>query len=58
MSKKKLWLAILTDEQRVLREHGRYDELSLTDEQKQALGEEGCCWIESPTFYSQSMWCD
>ncbi len=51
------WLEVLTDEQRELRKQGRYDELNLTEEQKAALGEEGCCWIESPTFYANSQWC-
>ena len=55
MSKKE-WLSILTEEQRELRRQGRYDEINLTKEQKEALGEEGACWITSPSFYSNSIW--
>ena len=55
MSKKE-WLSILTEEQRELRRQGRYDEINLTKEQKEALGEEGSCWITSPSFYSNSFW--
>mgnify|MGYP001558338154 CR=1 FL=1 len=57
MSKRQEWLDVLTTEQRELRKQGRYDEINLTDHQKETLGEEGCCWIESPTFYSNSQWC-
>lgn len=57
MEKKQQWLSVLTDEQRDMRRQKRYDEINLTDEQKLQLGEEGCCWIESPTFYSVSKWC-
>lgn len=56
MSKKE-WLEFLTDEQRALRKQGRYDEINLTAEQRELLGEEGCCWIESPSFYAESVWC-
>ena len=55
MSRKE-WLAALTDEQRELRAQGRFDDINLTDEQREAIGEEGCCWIESPTFYANSKW--
>ena len=55
MSKKE-WLSILTEEQRELRRQGRYDEINLTKEQREALGEEGTCWITSPSFYSNSFW--
>jgi hypothetical protein len=58
MAGKKEWLAVLTDEQRELRKQGRFDEIELTKEQQQILGEAGCCWIESPSFYAQSQWCD
>ena len=57
MSDKQIWLSVLTDEQRELRKQGCFDELDLTDEQKELLGEEGCCWIESPSLYSNSQWC-
>ena len=51
-------LNVLTDEQRRLRKSGRYDEINLSDAQKEALGEEMTCWIESPSFYAQSKWCN
>jgi hypothetical protein len=57
MSSRDKWLDVLTDDQRKLRKERRYDELNLTDEQKEKLGEEGCCWIESPSFYAESKWC-
>jgi hypothetical protein len=57
MQNKEQWLSMLTDEQRNIRKQRRYDEINLTDDQKELLGEEGCCWIESPTFYSVSKWC-
>lgn len=57
MSKKQEWIKVLTEEQRQLRNQGRYNEINLTEEQIQALGEEGCCWIESPSFYAESQWC-
>lgn len=57
MSRAKHWLSFLTDEQRQLRKEGRYDEINLTDEQKELIGEEGCCWITSPSFYEVSKWC-
>ena len=56
MASKEEWLAVLTDEQRELRKQGRYDEINLTSEQKKTLGEDGCCWIESPSFYANSVW--
>lgn len=57
LGKKQTWLNVLTDEQKNLRSQRRYDEIGLTPEQKEALGEEGCCWITSPTFYANSRWC-
>ena len=57
MDKKQKWLSVLTEKQREMRSKKRYDEIKLTDEQKAQIGEEGCCWIESPTFYSMSKWC-
>ena len=51
------WLGVLTDEQKEIRSERRYDEINLTQEQKEILGEEGCCWITSPTFYASSHWC-
>ena len=56
MSKQE-WLAVLTDSQRELRKQKRYDEINLTDTQKQVIGDEGCCWVESPSFYANSQWC-
>lgn len=57
MNRYEKWLSVLTDKQHQLRQQKRYDQLDLTDQQKEALGEEGCCWIESPTFYAESKWC-
>ena len=54
---KKDWLSVLTPEQQDLRKQKRFDEINLTDEQKEILGEAGCCWIESPSFYGESIWC-
>ena len=51
-------LNVLTDEQLRLRKLGRYDEINLSDHQKEVLGEEMACWIESPTFWGQSKWCN
>jgi hypothetical protein len=57
MSSRDKWLDVLTEDQRKLRKEKRYDEINLTEEQKEKLGEEGCCWIESPSFYAESNWC-
>ncbi len=57
MKKTQQWLSVLTEEQREMRRQKRYDEIKLTDEQKDQIGEEGCCWIESPNFYAMSHWC-
>lgn len=57
LGKKQTWLNVLTDEQKNIRGQLRYDEIDLTPEQKEALGEEWCCWITSPTFYANSHWC-
>jgi hypothetical protein len=57
LTKKQKWLAVLSDSQRELREQGNYDQINLTEKQKANLGKEGCCWIESPTLYGYSVWC-
>lgn len=57
LNKREKWINVLTDDQKAIRKQARYDEINLTDKQKEMLGEEGCCWIESPSFYSQSKWC-
>lgn len=53
----KLIAETLTDEQKLLRKQGKFDQINLTEQQKAILGEEACCWIESPTFYANSKWC-
>ncbi len=57
MDRKQQWLSVLTDEQREMRKQKRFSEINLTESQKEQIGEEGCCWIESPSFYSMSKWC-
>lgn len=51
-------LAVLTESQCRLRKDKRYDEINLSDDQKEALGEEMECWVTSPSFYAQSKWCN
>jgi hypothetical protein len=57
ISKRAGWLNVLTDEQKEIRRQERYDEIGLTPEQEDILGDEGCCWITAPTFYANSGWC-
>lgn len=58
MASRQTWLEVLTPEQRELRKQERYDEINLTEEQKKTLGDEGICFIESPSFYEVSRFCD
>ena len=57
LGRKAGWLNVLTDEQKEIRRQERYDEIGLTPEQEDILGDEGCCWITAPTFYANSGWC-